>query len=163
MPHMPSEPEIVALARDADHVDVKTVACAKDLDRFAADFLLYNPGWIDALVRLYGVLARAMGLPHEAQGGRRATCDAPYRPGERVSFFTVQRVEPGKYWIGEAVDKHLACSLAMYVGTGDDGRSLRHVMTIVHYRRLTGRVYFNLIRPFHHLIAGAAARHAAKG
>jgi hypothetical protein len=163
MPGAASIPEIAALADGADHVDVKTVACDKDLDRFAADFLSYSPGWINALVRLYGVLGRVMGLPHEAHGEGRASCDVPFQPGDRVSFFTVREIKPGRYWIGEALDKHLSCHLAMYTGTDDAGRSLRHVATIVHFRRWTGRVYFNLIRPFHHLIAGASARYAAKG
>lgn len=158
-----SIPEIAALADGAGHVDVKTVSCDKDMERFAADFLSYNPGWVDMLVRLYGVLERAMGLPREARSGRLAACDVPFAPGQRVSFFTVRAVEPGRYWLGEAQDKHLSCYLAMYPGTDGDGQSLRHVATIVHFRRWTGRVYFNLIRPFHHLIAAASARHAAKG
>jgi hypothetical protein len=43
--------------------------------------------------------------------------------------------------------------------TGDHKRF--HVVTIVHYRRWTGPVYFNVIRPFHHLVVYQMAKSAA--
>ncbi|XXF76233.1 DUF2867 domain-containing protein [Myxococcaceae bacterium GXIMD 01537] len=38
-----------------------------------------------------------------------------------------------------------------------------HVATIVRYRRWAGPVYFNVIRPFHHLVVRGMLRHAARG
>jgi hypothetical protein len=34
------------------------------------------------------------------------------------------------------------------------------VVTVVRYHNLAGRVYFNVIRPFHHLVVHAAMRAA---
>jgi hypothetical protein len=33
-----------------------------------------------------------------------------------------------------------------------------YIVTIVHYLHWTGPVYFNLIRPFHHLVVARMAR-----
>jgi hypothetical protein len=38
-----------------------------------------------------------------------------------------------------------------------------HVVTIVHYNNLAGPVYFNVIRPFHHLVVKQMARRGAHG
>jgi hypothetical protein len=37
------------------------------------------------------------------------------------------------------------------------------VVTIVHYRHWTGRLYFNLIRPFHHWVVTGMARSGTRG
>ncbi|MCP5103876.1 MAG: DUF2867 domain-containing protein, partial [bacterium] len=37
-----------------------------------------------------------------------------------------------------------------------------HVVTIVHYKHWTGPVYFNLIRPFHHLVIRRMMKAALK-
>jgi len=36
-----------------------------------------------------------------------------------------------------------------------------YIVTIVHYLHWTGPVYFNLIRPFHHLVVARMARAGA--
>lgn len=41
------------------------------------------------------------------------------------------------------------------------GRGLAHVVTVVHYRNWKGPLYFNLIRPFHHLVLGGMTTYAA--
>jgi hypothetical protein len=37
-----------------------------------------------------------------------------------------------------------------------------YIVTIVHYLHWTGPVYFNLIRPFHHLVVARMARAGAR-
>lgn len=163
MPGAASIPEIEALAEGADHVDVKTVACNKELGRFVADLLSYRPGWMRALFRLRGLLAGLLGLRRESGGQGERLSEVSFTPGAKATFFTVTAAEKGRYWIAEASDRHLAAYVAVSAGTGEAGESLRHVATIVRYRHWTGPVYFTIILPFHHLIVAAMARHAARG
>jgi len=72
-------------------------------------------------------------------------------PGDMATFFQVFAAEDDKYWIAEASDKHLAAFVAVIVDQST-GQKQFHVMTIVKYRHWTGPVYFNVIRPFHHIV-----------
>jgi hypothetical protein len=42
-------------------------------------------------------------------------------------------------------------------------RLLERVVTIVHYKHWTGRLYFNVIRPVHHFVVSGMARAGARG
>ena len=53
--------------------------------------------------------------------------------------------------MASATDTHLTAYLGVVAEPiPPDNRF--HVITIVHYQRWTGPVYFNVIRPFHHLV-----------
>jgi hypothetical protein len=39
-----------------------------------------------------------------------------------------------------------------------DGGDFTDIKVVVHYKHWTGPVYFNLIRPFHHLVVSRMAR-----
>ncbi|WP_218919788.1 DUF2867 domain-containing protein [Streptosporangium roseum] len=52
-----------------------------------------------------------------------------------------------------ATESHLTACLAV---VAEPGRF--HVVTVVKYHRWTGPVYFNAIRPFHHLVVLGMAR-----
>jgi hypothetical protein len=43
-----------------------------------------------------------------------------------------------------------------------DGRKRYHLLTVVKFRHWTGPVYFNVIRPFHHIIVKAMLTDAVK-
>ena len=38
-----------------------------------------------------------------------------------------------------------------------------YVVTLVRFHNLTGPIYFNIIRPFHHIVVGNMARAGARG
>ena len=62
------------------------------------------------------------------------------------------------YWIAEAKDTHLNAILGVVVESlPEQQQKLFHVVTIVFYRNWAGPVYFNVIRPFHHLVVGGMA------
>jgi len=44
-----------------------------------------------------------------------------------------------------------------------NGRADYAIATVVHYRHWTGPIYFNLIRPFHHLIVWFMLRRGLAG
>jgi hypothetical protein len=45
--------------------------------------------------------------------------------------------------------------MAIVMEDPDSARKRCHVLTIVHYHHWTGPLYFNAIRPFHHLVVGS--------
>lgn len=87
-----------------------------------------------------------------------------FHPGDRLSFFTVSAGKEDAFIVLTAQDTHLIAHLILEVEpTGTKNRYRFHVITAVHYRRWTGPLYFNIIRPFHHIImhrmASAAMTH----
>ncbi len=76
-----------------------------------------------------------------------------FNPGDRLGLFTVSAGKEDAFIVFTAKDTHLIAHLIIEVEpagkeTGDRFR----VVTAVYYRRWTGRLYFNVIRPFHHII-----------
>ena len=76
------------------------------------------------------------------------------------SFFTVRCAKEDVYWISETPDdKHLRAFFGVVKETSNNSMNRFHVITTVFYKHWTGPVYFNLIRPFHHLVVSRMARH----
>ncbi len=148
----------------ADHLDVKTVSSRREFAQVLAGVLNFRPAWLRALYALRGILARLLGLAHHPPAPLPAKGPAalPWRPGEVAGGFRVLTAEPDSLWVGEAADRHLSARLALWAAPPLDGRRRYHLATIVHYRDWRGPLYFNLIRPFHHLVASRAL-HTATG
>ncbi len=148
------------LLRDANHVDVKTVEGAVTLREFIAAMLAYYPGWLKFLYRVRGVFVRLLGMKQEGlpEPAKLRPEDVPMRAGQKADFFILHSAVDGRYWIAEAVDKHLSAALGIVVEPLDDRRNRFYVVTIVHYKNWAGPVYFNIIRPFHHLVVRQMAR-----
>ena len=87
----------------------------------------------------------------------------PMTPGQRASLFKVRAAEDERFWIGEANDRHLSAAIAVVVEEGGQGQKRFHVLTIVHYHNCTGPLYFNAIRPFHHLVVGSMVHAGVQG
>jgi len=144
--------------KDADHIDVKVATGSVTMREFIASMLSFESWWIVTLYRIRGVFVRILGLekqdlPDEPFYLRPE--DVSMTPGENAAFFIVRAAEDGKYWVAETpVDKHLLAYLGVAVEPVDDGIKRFHVFTVVRYKHWTGPVYFNIIRPFHHLVVG---------
>ena len=155
-------PEIVRLLEGSDHMDVKTAVGQTSLRRFMAAMLSYYPAWIVFLYRMRAILVKLLGLyehPAPKELPRLGPEDISFEVGEAVTFFTVRLAEEKRYWVGETPeDKHLRAFLAVAVEPLGDHCKRFHVATIVHYKHWTGPLYFNLIRPFHHLVVGRMVR-----
>ena len=164
MPYINTIPEINAMLNGADHVDIKHVDSAKSLREFIAAAISYMPGWMVALYKVRGVFVRLLGLKQGGYPGAEKFNpeDIFFSPGDMGNFFKVKGGEEERYWIAGATEKHLSGYIAIAVEPLHDGMKRFHMATIVYYRHWTGRVYFNLIRPFHHVVARAMARHAAQ-
>jgi hypothetical protein len=161
-------PELMPYMAGADHLDVKSVTGAVDLRSFIAGMLAYHPWWLKLLFGLRQAPVVLLGLERHAlpaaTKGRRPA-EVPFAPGGRIAFFTVRAAAPDRYWVAETPeDKHLAAYVGIVAEPAGNRRRRFHVFTAVRYRHWTGPVYFNLIRPFHHLVvwrmmqAGAACK-----
>ncbi len=154
-------PELAPLLKHADHIDVKTVTGNVDMRTFIAGMLSFSPDWIMYLYHMRAVLVQVLGM---RQVGIPSSSplhaeDVPMQKGQRASFFTVKLVKEETYWIAGVEDTHLNALLGVVIESLGGTSSRRfHVLTIVHYRNWTGPVYFQIIRPFHHLVVGSMAR-----
>ena len=159
--------EMAPLFEGSDYVDIKTVEGRTPLRKFIASMLSFYPWWVVLLYRIRALLVRMLGLvEHEAPEvlPNLQAEDVSFVPGDAVTFFTVRLAKEEHYWIGETPeDKHLRAYFAVVVEPLAENRRRFHVATIVHYKHWTGPVYFNLIRPFHHLVVSQMMRAGLAG
>ena len=90
--------------------------------------------------------------PQLPTGPRLRPEEIPFSPSAKVRFFTVVGAAEDRYIVLEASDTHLTGYLAVVAKPLAHGRTRFHNITIVKYHRWTGPLYFNVIRPFHHLV-----------
>jgi hypothetical protein len=157
---MDIQPEFAALFENADHVDVKVVEGTVSLRQFLASMVAYQPEWVTFLYRIRSVFVRFLGMKQERMpmASRLTPEQIPMTPGKKVLFFTTRAAREDAFWFGTIHDQHLNAALGVVVEplAGDNKRF--HVVTIVHYNNWAGPIYFNVIRPFHHLVVGQMAR-----
>jgi hypothetical protein len=149
-------PSLNAYFHDMDYVDVKSIDGGCSLRRFIARMLSHYPWWI---VWLYGIRERLVGLLGLVKHEKPETlphlepADVSFEPGGRVTFFVVNQAQEDAYWVAKTPeDRHLEAHLGVVIEKLDSHRSRFHVFTTVKYIHWTGPVYFNMIRPFHHLV-----------
>jgi Protein of unknown function (DUF2867)/Pyridoxamine 5'-phosphate oxidase len=155
-------PRVADLLRALDHADVKIVEGDATLREFIAGLGSFPP-WMRGLFRARGLLAKALRLHHDDPSGLEPIDPQTLElePGKPMRFFTTRAFEEDAFWVAGSEDRHLAAWLAVVVEPGETHARRFHVVTLVRYKDWTGPVYFNLIRPFHHLIVWALARRAA--
>jgi hypothetical protein len=153
-------PQISELLAGADHVDVKSKSSRVSLREFVAAMMAYEPSWVRWLFRLRKQLVRLIGLRQKGvpSAPRWTPAEVPMRAGQRASFFTVRKAVEGAVWAVDVEERHLRAQLCV-VAEGEHYR----VVTIVHYKHWTGRLYFNVIRPVHHFVVSGMARAGARG
>jgi hypothetical protein len=142
--------------QDADYLDIKTVEGKVGLRHFISAMLSYYPWWLVLLYRIRTLLVQILGLVKHDMPDVLPSIkpeDLAFVPGEKASFFIVESAEENAYWVSRTPkDKHLTAYFGVVAeGIGDDVTRF-HVFTSVKYIHWTGPVYFNLIRPFHHLV-----------
>jgi hypothetical protein len=153
-------PGMAGLLDGADHVDVHALDGTGSVLGLGAGILSYRPGWMALLWRVRVWLLGMLGQGARAVPDRKrwTSANLPRTPGERAGIFTVVRSDGETHWIAEGRESHLEAAVAVCSAPLTDGRSRFYVVTVVRYRNPAGRVYFNVIRPFHHLVVRAAMR-----
>jgi hypothetical protein len=151
------------LLEKANHVDVKTVESTVSMTEFIAGTLNYQPAWLSFLFAVRSVFVRALGIRHNGQPVPQSMQpeQVPLQAGQSASFFKVRLAQADSYWAAEAIDTHLSAILAVVVEPLDLQHKRFHVLTIVHYHKWTGPLYFNIIRPFHHVVVQQMAKAGA--
>ena len=159
--------ELEPFLQNADYVDVKYVEGDVSLREFIASMFSYFPWWLRFLYRVREILVNILGLvKHERPEGLPDLQpeEVSFEPGEKAFLFVIRSAREDAYWISETPeDKHLKAYLCIIVDPLKDDLNRFCVVTIVHYKHWTGPVYFNLIRPFHHLVVSQMARAGAAG
>jgi hypothetical protein len=149
--------------KNADFIDVKVFEGQTTLRQFIASMLSYYPWWIVQLYRIRKLLAGILGLVKHVTPEKLPnlhSVDVSFTPGENVTFFMVISAKEDLFWISETPDdKHLKAYLGVVREPLNNAFNRFHVMTTVYYKHWTGPVYFNLIRPFHHLVVSRMAKH----
>ena len=149
-------PPLKGILKNADHVDVKTVQGAVSLAGFIAAMLSFRPAWLLFFYRIRKVFVLLLGMHQDdipKTFGPLSAADISFQPGKTASFFIVRHAVKDRYWIAETPDdKHLRAYFGIFRQRVDQRINAFHVMTVVHYKHWTGPVYFNVIRPFHHLV-----------
>ncbi|MEM9955528.1 MAG: DUF2867 domain-containing protein [Chloroflexota bacterium] len=153
-----------------DHFDVKTVTSEASLREFIVGMLSYHPTWIKALYGIRAGFVRLLGMKQEAMTLPKLTVkNLPFEHGQWATFFQVHDAKEDDYWIATASDKHLDAYIVIAKEQLSSGLNKFHIGTIVHYKNWAGPIYFNIIRPFHHIVvqsmaqAGASYRVAHQG
>ncbi|NDV21861.1 DUF2867 domain-containing protein [Desulfovibrio sp. JC022] len=158
-----SIPQIHKLSVDADHIYSKDFVSHRAMDDFLIRLMSYKPGWLTFLYKVRGVLAKIMGLKHdEFMDHGLEVSDYDFNRGGQVDFFSSVDFEAETFWIGEAEDKHLIGYIGVVSEPAENSSHHYHVFTIVRYKHWTGPVYFNLIRPFSHLVVYFMGKYAAE-
>ncbi len=149
-------PEFADLFKGANHIDVKMVEGDVTLRSFIAGMISYQPMWVTFLYGVRAVFVRFLGMKQEElpQAVKIDPTRVPMLPGENLTFFKVELAKENKYWAAAADDKHLKAYLAIATRAQANGKTRFYVFTIVHYHNWAGPVYFNVIRPFHHVVVG---------
>lgn len=149
---------------NADHVDAKEVECDATLREFAAAMLSYMPGWMRFLYRVRKYVVSVLGMKQEEIPGKMdlEPSRLEMHPGGQVAFFTVKMADEDRFLVLETSDEHLSADLIIALEKTVGRVNRFHVCTIVHYKNWKGPVYFNLIRPFHHLVVALSCRNAVR-
>lgn len=149
----------------ADHIDRKTITSPVSLRSFVAGLLMYHPGWVRVLYRIRLGLVRLLGIGQSGlpRPAPLDVADVPMQSGATAGFFTIAAAQEERYWVAYASEAHLTAHLAVVAEPVGEHLRRFHVVTIVHYHSWAGPLYFNLIRPFHHLVVGGMMRAAAHG
>lgn len=147
-------PEVTDLISDNDHLDVKQFEGEMSLRQFLASMLSYNPGWVKFLYRIRWGFVRLLGMKQDGipQMERIKPEEIAMTPGDQVTFFKVKAAEEEHFYIVGATEPHLTAHLVVIREPMTEPLNRFHVMTVVHYHRWTGPIYFNVIRPFHHIV-----------
>lgn len=145
-------PTLPQLMETANHIDIKTIDGEVSLRQFIAGMLTYSPAWLKFLYGVRWFFVRLLGMKQEGipQEPKIRPETISFVAGKPAQFFTVQMAKEEAYWFASAAESHLTAHLGVVVEPGQPNRF--HVLTIVHYNRWTGPVYFNVIRPFHHIV-----------
>ena len=76
----------------------------------------------------------------------------------------VVKAKENEYWLAETPeDNHLSAYFGVMVEELETNLKQFYLITTIKYKHWTGPVYFNLVRPFHHLVVARMAQAGIMG
>ena len=152
--------------QNVDHIDIKTIKGDVSLRQFIGAMLSYYPWWVVILYQIREFLVYFLGLvKHEKPDVLPIIRpeELSFNIGDKASFFIVRTAKENVYWVSETPkDKHLTAFFGVVAEPLSSQLTKFHVFTSVRYIHWTGPVYFNLIRPFHHLVVSNMMQNGVK-
>ncbi|SOB57103.1 conserved protein of unknown function [Pseudodesulfovibrio profundus] len=146
-------PELLNLYTGADYTESKSTESTNTLRRFMVGFLFYSPRWLTYLFRLRSVVAKVLRIDDvkfdTKPQDEESIC---FAPGDKCSVFTVLHGKEDDYLALRYEANHLRADILTMMTPLPNGMNHFEIDTIVNYKHWTGRFYFFLVRPFHHLI-----------
>ena len=130
-------PNLREVLKKRDHFDIKSIACNKTLNQFNEQLLTYHPAWVKFLYRVREILLKFLKIPYAKN------FEPVYKTVDSIDDF---------FWLGVISDSHLTAHLGVLKKKNSGVSATFYVFSIVHYHGQAGKFYFNLIRPFHHLV-----------
>lgn len=141
---------LLAGAQFADAFRVTVATTGLDARDAAERLFTRNPPWIDALLSLRNALVKPFGLKTSGEGESA--------PGGVIGLFPVISETPDRLVAGFD-DIHLDFRVVIDVGPLEQSRQIT-ATTLVKTHNLLGRVYLQIVLPFHRLIVRALLRRA---
>jgi len=158
--------ELEKYFENADFTDIKVFEGQPTLRQFIASMLSYYPWWIVQLYRIRKLLVSLLGLVKHKEPAELPNLkpeDVSFTPGENAAFFLVRSAKEEIFWISETPDdKHLQAYFGVVKEPVRGSINRFYVITTVFYKHWTGPIYFNVIRPFHHLVVSRMAKYAIR-
>ncbi|MFD3781761.1 DUF2867 domain-containing protein [Streptomyces sp. NPDC058612] len=151
----PLRADLQRYVQAADHIDQVHARAAMSLRECVSVVMSWRPWWLKALLLARRALAQMLRINHPVD---TATDDLlpdrlSFINGDKIAFFTVTAADEEEFVVLTAADTHLTVHLVVNrERTGPGPENTFRFLTVVHYHRWTGPLYFNLIRPFHRLI-----------
>lgn len=151
--------------KSADYMDVKMVEGTASLRGFVASVLSYRPLWVQALYKVRRWTLKVMGFEVDLTHADDVLTEETLTitPGEHATFFNVEESDGQTYWVASAPESHLDAVLAVVAEPVDGGEGVCrfHTLTTVHCHNFMGKLEYNMVRPFHHLLLALAVRKSA--
>ena len=157
-------PMLAEYLQDADVVDIKAIDASVTLREYLAGMFSYMPKWVRALYAIRWGFVRLLGMKQEGvpqSGHVLQPTDIQMIPGKNLTFFYIEEAVEDEYWVGSAKESHLNAYLAVIREETATGNRF-HTITLVKYNAWSGPVYFNVIRPFHHIVVRQMMNAGAK-
>ena len=144
------------IATNADHIDIKSAVGKITMNEFVVGMFNYQPAWMSFLYRVRWGFVRLLGMKQEGipQALKIDAKTLDLTVGDKLAFFDVDALDFDIYLFVSAEESHLKATLGIIREPLDEGTSRFYAITIVHYKSWAGPVYFNVIRPFHHIVVG---------
>lgn len=152
------------ITHNADHVDIKSAESTATMPEFIAGVFNYQPDWVTFLYRVRKVFVRMLGLKQEGipQPLKLDPNTLDLVVGDKIAFFDIDAVQPNDYLVVSASESHLKATLALFREPLSNDLSRYYAVTVVHYNNWAGPIYFNVIRPFHHVVVHQMLKAGAK-